>query len=403
MNVLFLSLGEFGNVKNGSVHIDLVKYFVQNGHEVYVACKNEKRNGQKTTITTEEGIHILRVLTGNIKRIGLIEKGISTLLLEKQFFDAIKKYYFNVKFDLVLYHTPPITFTRSIAYIKKRDGSKSYLLLKDIFPQNAVDLGMLKKNGIKSIIYRYFRRVEKKLYKLSDYIGCMSPANVDYLLMNNPEIHSNKVEVCPNSLFVKDLSVTKDVKINLRQKYGIPIDKKVFIYGGNLGKPQGIDHVIRCLIACENIHNAFFLIIGSGTEYHALEEYVVRNHPNNVLLLKSVPKDEYEEMIGCCDIGLIFLDFRFTIPNYPSRLLSYMQAKLPVIACTDINTDIGKTIVEGKFGWWCPSNDAEQFKRTVQTAVNDDISVAGENAFDYIRKHFSVDISYETIINRIIG
>lgn len=104
---------------------------------------------------------ILRVKTGKIQKTNLIEKGIATILLETQYISAIKKYLLNVKFDLVLYSTPPITFAGAVQYIKKRDGAKTYLLLKDIFPQNAVDIGMMSKSGIKGFLYRYFRAKEK--------------------------------------------------------------------------------------------------------------------------------------------------------------------------------------------------------------------------------------------------
>ena len=74
---------------------------------------------------------------------------------------------------------------------------RHYLLLKDIFPQNAVDLGMFSKGGL---LYRMFRKKEERLYQLSDYIGCMSPANVDYILRHNREVDIHRVEVCPNSI-----------------------------------------------------------------------------------------------------------------------------------------------------------------------------------------------------------
>ena len=105
----------------------------------------------------------------------------------------------------------------------------------------------------------------------------------------------------------------------------------------------------------------YFLIIGSGTEYGKLKKYINEDKPRNVKLMQQLPKEDYDKIVSSCDIGLIFLDYRFTIPNFPSRLLSYMAAKLPVLACTDPNTDIGKLIIEGKFGWWCESNDVDVF------------------------------------------
>ena len=169
----------------------------------------------------------------------LIEKGISTITLEDRFVAGIKKYFSGSSFDLVLYSTPPITFCRAVEFVKRRDNAKTYLLLKDIFPQNAVDIGMMSKSGVKGLIYRYFRKKEKKLYAISDYIGCMSQANVDYVLKHNPEINPDIVEVCPNSIEVVDMRVDSATRSEMRRKYGIPLDKKVFVYGGNLGKPQG--------------------------------------------------------------------------------------------------------------------------------------------------------------------
>ena len=150
--------------------------------------------------------------------------------------------------------------------MKKRDGAKTYLLLKDIFPQNAVDLGMMSKSGIKGLIYRVFRKKEKKLYRISDYIGCMSQANVDYVLKHNPDINPEKVEICSNSVEVVDMSVDEKTRDEIRRKYDIPLDKKIFVYGGNLGKPQGIDFMIECLKSQEKNDAVFFLIVGHGTE-----------------------------------------------------------------------------------------------------------------------------------------
>ena len=97
----------------------------------------------------DNGIHILRVKIGNItKTKNLVKKGVSTLLLDYQYKKAIKKYLKHVNFDLVLYSTPPITLSSVINHIKKKHNARTYLLLKDIFPQNAVDLGMLSKTGI---------------------------------------------------------------------------------------------------------------------------------------------------------------------------------------------------------------------------------------------------------------
>lgn len=397
MNVLFMTIGKMDNIEEHTIYCDLLRYFRDAGHSVYTISPYEKRTGLQTAYEEKNGIHMLHVRTGNVTgMVSLIEKGLAQLSIEPIFIKAIKKYYSNVKFDLVMYSTPPITFCNAIEYVKRRDNAKTYLLLKDIFPQNAVDIGMMSKSGIKGHLYKFFRNKEKKLYGLSDYIGCMSPANVEYVKQNNPEIDNYRVEVCPNCIEVVDKSINAEERRSIRKKYDIPLEKRVFVYGGNLGKPQGIDFLIECLHSQENSKDNYFLIVGDGTEYGKIEKFVKSSNQNNIRLMKRLPQEDYDTMVGACDVGMIFLDHRFTIPNFPSRVLSYMQAKIPVLACTDPNTDIGKIIEEAGFGSWCESNDVNGFVECVNKIMQ--IQSVAEKEWNYLNKYYSTRNGYDIIM-----
>jgi len=398
MNVLFLTLLAFESIQERTIYTDLLREFVKNGHHVYAISPAEKRLNIETHLIEEENAVILRLQIGNTQKTNIIEKGISTVMIEPQFKAAIKKYFSDVKFDLILYSTPPITLVSAIEYVKKRDEAKTYLLLKDIFPQNAVDIGLMSVTGVKGLLYKHFRRQEKKLYAISDRIGCMSQANVDYVVKHNPEVDPSKVEICPNCIEVVDKSIDEQTRVSIRNKYGIPLDKKIFVYGGNLGKPQGIPFIIECLKKCRDKEDVFFLIVGDGTEYHVLEKYANNSNQRNFKLMKRLPKEDYDTMVAACDVGLIFLDHRFTIPNFPSRLLSYMQAKLPVLACTDPNTDIGKVITEGGFGWWCESDDQQAFTALIQQISSCMLQDKQVASMEYLAEHYSSGVVAEVLM-----
>lgn len=396
MNILFLTMARIKTLEGQGIYLDLLSELVKKGHRVEIAAPAERYLKEKTNRKEYDGYGVLRVRVGNLQKTNIIEKGISTVLLEPQFLSAVKKYYKNIKFDLVLYSTPPINFGRVINYIKKRDNAKSYLLLKDIFPQNAVDLNMFSEKGL---IYRYFRGKEKQLYRQSDYIGCMSEANAEYLTEHNAEIDKTRVYIAPNSIKIRKMEAVETDKSEIRKKYGIPLESTVFVYGGNLGKPQGIPFLIECLKKNENRKDRFFVICGTGTEYGKLKNYIDGAKPDNIMLINGLPAKEYEEFIKACDVGLVFLDYRFTIPNFPSRILSYMQNAMPVLACTDVNTDMGKIIEEGGFGWWCPSNDSERFTRLAEYICGEDLKKKGENARKYLEEYYSAEKCCEQIIN----
>lgn len=398
MNILFITLYRISDITQRNLYNDLMRKFRDEGHQVHIVSSVERRFKEKTQIKEQEGIHLLQVKTLNVQKTNIIEKGLGTLLLEYQFFYAIHKHFSHVKFDLILYSTPPITLTSVIRSIRKRDKARTYLLLKDIFPQNAVDIGMLHRQGL---LYRFFRLKEKALYRHSDLIGCMSPANVRYLLTHNPSIPQEKVEVNPNSIELSGLHLSVNERKILRRQYQIPESQTVFVYGGNLGKPQGIDFLKEVIEDNLDNKNAFFLIVGSGTEYNRLNTWFQENEPRNARLIPGLPQEEYDRLVQACDAGLIFLDRRFTIPNFPSRLLSYLENRMPVIAATDPNTDVGIIAEKNDFGFRVLSGDKEGFKMAVLKLANDKNLLVrmGENGYAFLCANYLVSNSYEKIMS----
>lgn len=398
MNVLFLTLS-FSNKGHKSFYEDLLREFQKHGHNVYVACAKEKRHDGIEGLQEDDGIQILRVRTGNITgNISIIEKGFSTVSIDAQFQLAIRKHWHNVRFDLVMYPTPPITLVNTVRYVKKKSGARTYLLLKDIFPQNAVDLGMMTKTGPKGLLYRFFRAKEKKLYGISDYIGCMSPANCRYVIEHDPEVDSSKVEVCPNCIAIPEEPIWERDNHYLKEKYGIPDNVKVFLYGGNLGKPQGISFLVQCLKREKENPNVFFIVVGAGAQYHLVQEFMEAEKPQNSILLSYLPKEEYEKLAHQCDVGLIFLDHRFTIPNFPSRLLSCLAAGIPVLVATDTASDMGPIAEANGFGYWCESNDVEEFHSNVEKMLNADLTAMGKKGWEFLLREYTTEKAYRIIM-----
>lgn len=392
MKILFLSLLRINDIKDRGIYPDLLRVFVNHGHFVRIVSPVA---GEPSQDIRANGYAILQVETPQIQKTNFLRKGLATLQIGPRVKAALKKYCADEQYDMILMATPPVTLAGVVQYVKKRDNAEVYLMLKDIWPQGIVDLGAISPKGP---VYRYFRAKEKKLYALADHIGCTSQANINYLLCHDPEIEPARIELCPNCIEPTDMVLSQEHRSALREKYHIPQDKIVFMYGGNLGRPQGVPFIIDCLEANRNRTDCFFVICGTGTEYGQLKTYIDTKQPANVLLLNGLPKKEYEDFVVACDVGLIFLDYRFTIPNSPSRLLSYMQSHLPTLCCTDPSTDIGDICVDGGFGWKCMSNDVSAFCAAVDEACAADRSSMGENAYNYLLSHYTAEQGYRIIM-----
>ena len=399
MKIIYLGIG-YPVKGDQNIYTDLMKYFVRNGHNVTVVCSDETIS-EKYSISVEDSIEVVRVQTGNVVgNVSIIKKGMSTLMVDYNFWGVIKKALSCRAFDLILCSTPPITLVKTVKYLKAKNKCPVYLMLKDIFPQNAVDLGMMSSKGP---LYFYFRNMERKLYKLSDYIGCMSPANIQYVIDHNSYISQDKVSLCVNS--VEDRLVTQYNRDEVFRKHNIPCNSVVFLYGGSLGVPQGIDFLLSFLKTQINMSDRYFLICGKGKEAWKIKEFMQKEEPNNMKYLDWIPYEDYEALQQVCDIGMIFLNSRFTIPNFPSRLLSIIRNHKPVLAATDVSTDLGDIIVEGDMGWWCKSDDIS----SIELLVNEiccspkEILSKGKNAYRFYYENYRVENTYNQIMSALDG
>jgi glycosyltransferase involved in cell wall biosynthesis len=393
LRVLYIATSFPEPDKGATIYTDLAEALSEAGHEITVAVSEQARNKQHTRLKKERGLDVLRIVTGNYYDVGFIEKGITTLKIPVVMKKGIINYLGDRKFDLILFESPPVTSAGLVAWAKKKFGCPAYLMLKDIFPQNAVDLGIIRNKGL---FYQFFKSKEKKLLQTADYIGCMSPANKQYVIDHNSWVSPEKIEIFPNTK-----KLTNNIKVEsypMREKLGIPNNACVFLFGGNMGRPQYIDLLCEVIKGCKTENQMYFLFIGRGTDRYKLEETIKEFKIKNALVIQNLPRREYEQITKECNVGLIVLDPKFTIPNYPSRILSYMEYAKPVLAATDNVTDLKELIKEADCGEWVWSGDVEALiSKAKELSVSTRITTMGANGRKYIEDNFNVNKSVKII------
>lgn len=379
--------------KSFNMYTTLVEEFVNKGYEVTVVAPGK----EKTGINLENGIPVLRVRTLPIKNVPNYLKGISNVFLPYQFERALNKFYKKKSFDFIVSPTPPITLVGLAAKLKRRHNAKFYLILRDIFPQNAVDLGFIKEKGLPHL---YFSQLERKLYKEADFIGCMSKGNIDFVMKHNPEVSPMKLHELKN--FQK---AHKCLDLNpefIKKKYRIE-NKFVVVFGGNMGKPQQLENVLALAESVVQFSDILFLLLGEGVQMNRIETLAKEKELNNIRILRTLHKLEYQDLLSVCDIGLISLHKDFTIPNIPSKALDYFNLGIPILASLDKATDFGEILDKNNCGLWCYAGEIQEFKKMLLRFYNEPKlkQTMGRNANIYFEKYLTPEIACNTILSKI--
>ena len=395
MNILFITIAWPASGER-NLYSDLMDEFATAGHKVYVVGANDTDGLQYSGIVNERGISVLRIRSGKIRKTSHIRKMVSLLGLERKMMNAIDKHFGQIKIDLILSPTPPITLAHLYIKLKKKYRANFYLLLKDIWPQGSVDHQVFRKY---SIPWLFFRLNEIRTYKTADYIGCMSPLGVRYILSRNKYLTRNKVEVCPNCIRPNEKKIHVNID-SVRSNYNIPPHACVFIFSGNLGVGHGLGFLIEAIRTLKDYSKAFFIIGGSGTHFRFLSEIVKEHSLKNVFIYQWLPAVEFEKILAASDVGLILL-YKYTVPQFPSRLLSYLDYSKPVLCAVNKETDIGTIVTNSGSGCSVIHGDLEGFIYEVKSLSENKYyrEEMGRNARKLLIHNYTVKHAYEIIMS----
>ena len=369
---------------------DLADGLKEKGHGVYVATSFPKYNlaDEDKTIplpkfAVEDGINVLRIRTLPHHRANFVIRGVAQLTMPYIFFHAIKK---NIKekIDVVILHSPPLPLTISAYKTKKFYKAKYILNLHDFFPQNAVDLGILKNKPI----IKFFESMERKAYRNADLIVTPSGEHKNFL-QNNRGVADKKIFVIPHWIDTKPFERAKRTG-KFRKLYGLE-NKLVFLFAGVLGPSQGLDLIIRIARNFKNNKEICFLFVGDGSDKNRLMELAKNYDLQNVIFKPFVSKEDYPELAKDSDVGVITLSAKNTTPAVPAKLLGYMAAAIPVVAFVHKESDIHRIVKEADCGFTAISDNDDKALAAVLKIYQErnKLKQYGENGFKYVLDNYT--------------
>lgn len=348
MKILFTLLNIPNHISEAGMYGDMVLKFKEEGHEVTVIGGTQRG----TKLHYDSGVRVLQVKSLPILYVkNLIHKGIGMATLPFLIKLAYKKYFNKEKYDWIVMPTPPITLVDVVKYIKEKSGARLYMILRDIHPQSSASLGEIKYRWM--IKYLYKRADEG--YRISDIVGCMSPANIEYVHQEHKIREVSKFKVLYN--WMTFVPYVKEDCEDIRKKYNLS-GMFIVIFGGNIGLGQCVENIVDLANHYKNDKNIKFVIIGKGVKKNDLVKMAEALKLKNILFFDYMPRGEYMSFIKSADLGLISINSNNAAPTCPSKILSYMSLKIPVLALINSNSDYGKVYIEqANAGFWSVASD----------------------------------------------
>jgi len=319
---------------------ELAIEFVSRGHTVTVVTPSPDLTN-RIEISELDGVVLCRFRSGEIKNVSKVKRAINETLLSYHAWRAYKAYFQQHPHDLIIYYSPTIFWGCLVARLKKLWGAKSYLVLRDFFPQWVIDNGMLTA---KSPITCYFRFFEAINYRAADTIGIQSPKNL--LWFSKTCTVKKPLDLLYN--WAADEPVPESSGY-YRQKLGLE-NKVVYFYGGNIGHAQDMMNIVRLARAMLPEEKAHFVLVGAGDEVELVRHSIDEHHLNNMTLLPPVSQDEFKKMLAEFDIGLFSLHRGHTTHNFPGKLLGYMVQEKPILGSVNPDNDLQDVVEQAKAG-----------------------------------------------------
>ena len=356
----------------------------------YNLLEEEKEKNFKE-VSVERGITVIRTKTPPVHKINFIARAIAQLLMPYLFFPKIKKY-LSASIDVVIVYSPPLTLSAVGWMTKNKYGAKFILNVQDIFPQNAIDLGIIK-NGL---VRRFFELIEHKAYDNADNIAVHSDGNMEFL-SKVKQVPGHKLQVLHNWIDIRPYA-NSNRNGRFRKTYGLE-NNFIILFAGVIGPSQGLDLIIKVAHELQDISDICFLMVGDGTEKGRLIKMTEDLNLKNVVFKPFVSKEEYPLLVKESNVGLVCLNSKNKTPVVPGKILGYMASSVPIVAFVNKESDTHAIIRAAACGYSEKSGDVQKAVNVLRQLYSerDNLREYGANGFKYVSQNFSKQVCIDRL------
>ncbi len=377
---------------SGAVQLrDLSREFARQGHSLCVLLPAPDQR-EPWTLEGFDGAQVLRLKAPRTKDIGYVRRTLAEFSMPFAMLRNLRQSPLaNERWDGVVWYAPSIFHGPLARAIKKSSGCKGYLIIRDIFPEWAVDMGLMRRG----LPYRFFDAVARYQYSVANVIGVQTPGNRGYF-DSWLEQSGRQLEVLQNWL-----GKPAQVRCSIRVDETALVGRKVFVYAGNMGVAQGMDILLDLTEKLRSRPDVGFLFVGRGSDAARLKASAQSRQLDNMVFFDEIDPDEIPDLYAQCDAGIVALDSRHKSHNIPGKFLTYMQSGLPVLANINAGNDLAHMIRNERVGQVCETNRVDELLDLAESLLSD---IDGDTELPTrCRALFEREFSVEQAVRQIVA
>ena len=360
MRIAFISVCFTPTRNSAAVQMhDLVAEVLRQGHKptVFVPIADMDEPFRHTVM---DGIDVVQLKSPPFQDVSYLRRTLNEAVMPWYMRKNLAKSPFaNAQWDKIVWYSPSIFLGPFVAYIKNKSGCRSYMIIRDVFPEWALDIGLIRKG----IPYWFFRAIAAYQNSLADVIGVQAPGELPYF--EDRIKPDQSVEVLQNWLAEP---VYDGCSIDLSKTH--LAGRKILVYAGNIGVAQGVDTMFALVQSLKDHANIGFLFVGRGSDKLRLEKAVYDDNLDNVMFHSEIDPSEIPGLYAQCYAGIVILDPRHTTHNIPGKFISYMRCGLPVLASINHGNDLNGIIRDNNVGEISKDNTVDSLRQATLTLCN---------------------------------
>jgi glycosyltransferase involved in cell wall biosynthesis len=372
---------------------DLAIEFVRQGHQIVVITPDSNVSGE-IYLQSIDGVQIVKIRTPRIKNVGYLRRAFGEFIMPFAMYYRLRSCRdIFPHWDLIAWYSPSIFNGILARLLSQSRRCKRYLILRDIFPEWAADVGLITRG----IPYYFFKAVANFQYSVADVIGVQSSGNLWYF-KKWAKRSGRRLEVLNNWL-----GEARYLRCGIRLDKSLIAGRKIFVHAGNIGVAQGVLNIINAASYLSARVEIGFLFVGRGSDFERMRKLAASLGLSNVEFFGEVPADEIPDLFSQCYAGIVSLDLRHKTQNVPGKFLSYLRSGLPVLANVNSGNNICDLIVNERIGRFVSTEDPQLIADAVIKLVSDI-----ENDFDIhsrcvkvFERDFSVDKAVKQIVEAV--